>query len=536
MEDLKIVNGIVYDPLNGIDGERLDIHVSGGKIAERAKAQRVIDVKGMVVMPGGVDIHSHIAGPKINMGRRLRPENHRTAPVPKTDVTRAGVGGGLSSTFVTGYRYAAMGYTTVMEPAVPPLMARHAHEELNDIPMVDKGCYVLMGNNEYIISHIHELNKVENYVKWLLNAAKGYAIKAVNPCGSDNWKWGENVHGLGEKGVKFDATPKEMITTLSEVNKRLKLPHPLHLHTIDLGVPGNYETTLETLEMLKGKRAHLTHLQFNCYGGSSWKDLSSEAGGIAEKVNDSKITVDSGQVIFGDVTTMTADAPWQYRLYRLSGNKWVNNDVEVECGGGIVPYRYRKKNSVNATQWAIGLELLLMIEDPWRVYLSTDNPNGGSFTSYPYIIKLLMDKKFRKEELSTLHQNASSTSLPDIDREYTLGEIATITRGATAKSLGLKNKGHLGVGADADIAIYPLKEDIAKMFSKASYVIKDGDLVVGKGKIISEKYGKTFMLDFKEKVEPDPDVREFFKYYTVDIENYPVEMAYLPRYEAIKCG
>ena len=43
-------------------------------------------------------------------------------------------------------------------------------------------------------------------------------------------------------------------------------------------------------------------------------------------------------------------------------------------------------------------------------------------------------------------------TLPEIDREYTLYEIATITVGRTSqRALGLSQKGSLAVGKDADL-------------------------------------------------------------------------------------
>jgi formylmethanofuran dehydrogenase subunit A len=62
--------------------------------------------------------------------------------------------------------------------------------------------------------------------------------------------------------------------------------------------------------------------------------------------------------------TITADGPWQHLLYKLTGKKWGNIDVENETGCGVVPYVYKEKNLVNAVQWAVGLELLLLIRDP----------------------------------------------------------------------------------------------------------------------------------------------------------------------------
>ena len=138
----------------------------------------MLDATGLVVMPGGIDMHCHIAGPKVNVARRLRPEEKREAePVRRTATTRSGTLGSIPSTFATGYKYAALGYTTAFDAAVPPLAARHVHQELADTPCLDKGFYVLMGNNHYIMQAIRrrQPERLRAFVGWLLSAAKGYA-------------------------------------------------------------------------------------------------------------------------------------------------------------------------------------------------------------------------------------------------------------------------------------------------------------------------------------------------------------------------
>jgi len=155
--EIRIINGIVFDPTNNIDGKVVDICIKDGKIvSEVSKSAKVIDAKGMAVMPGGVDIHCHITGPKVNLARKLMPEDHRLDPHFKTPNTQSGSGGIVPSTFATGYRYATLGYTTAMEAAVPPLTARHALEEMYDTPIIDNGFYVLLGNNLFLQSLIAE--------------------------------------------------------------------------------------------------------------------------------------------------------------------------------------------------------------------------------------------------------------------------------------------------------------------------------------------------------------------------------------------
>ena len=137
----------------------------------------------MVVMPGGVDIHCHIAGPKVNLARKLQPEDHRHDVHPRTAHTRSGTGGTVPSTFATGYRYATLGYTTAMEAAVPPIAARHTLEELNDTPVIDKGFYVLLGNN-VLLNQLLEQGRMEEFrqaVAWWVNVTKSLHREAGEP-------------------------------------------------------------------------------------------------------------------------------------------------------------------------------------------------------------------------------------------------------------------------------------------------------------------------------------------------------------------
>lgn len=540
---LKIINGEVYDPANGINGQLKELYVEGGKMVEQLSdpgQAQVIDAQGMVIMPGGIDIHSHIAGPKVNTGRSIRPEDHRGTEYEAKVFSRSGVGSTIPSTFTTGYLYSKLGYTTVMEAAVPPLKARHAHEELADIPLVDKGFYTLMGNNHFVFKYIQEENReaLKNYVAWLLCATKGYGIKVVNPGGVENFKQRKDLRELDENIEGYGITPRQVIKALVKVNEELGLPHPLHIHCNNIGHPGGYLTTLDTMKTVGDQRLHLTHIQFHSYAKTKSGSIRSGALEVADYVNQHpNITVDVGQMVFGEATTMTADSPLEYKLHTLLHNKWVNNDVELETGSGIVPLTYREKNLTHGVQWAIGLEMFLAIKNPWQVYLSTDHPNAGPFTAYPGIIKLLMDRHYREELLNSLHPKVKKrTSLANMTREYTLEEIAIITRSGPAKTLGLMNKGHLGQFADADLVLYRKQEDVQLMFQQPAFVIKDGVVVVKDQEIMAEHFGRTFYVRplYDESVL-EGIRKEFDLYSTVSFDNYAVEKEYLKKCEVIPC-
>jgi formylmethanofuran dehydrogenase subunit A len=549
MSDLiKISGGTVYDPANGIDGEVRDIWIEGGKIvaapADPARRPaREIDARGLVVMPGGVDMHCHIAGPKVNVARKMRPEEKRKAEVlHRTANTHSGTLGSVPSTFATGYKYAGMGYTTAFDAAIPPLGARHAHEEFEDTPCIDKGFYVLMGNNHYVMRSIqqNEPQKLKAFIAWLLGATKGFAPKLVNPGGVEVWKshQGGNVHSIDDPVDHFGVTPRQIIGGVAKAAGELGLPHAVHIHCNNLGIPGNWQTTLETMKALDGHRAHITHVQFHSYGGGEGDEntFNSKTVPLAEYVNAHKnVTIDVGQVMFGETTSMTGDGPLGYYLSNIFKGKWFSADTEMEAGCGITPIKYRNKSLVHSLQWAIGLEWYLLVDDPWRVVMSTDHPNGGSFLAYPQIIRLLMDRTYRRDVLKKCPpQVVERSTLAELDREYTLGEIAIITRAGPARILGLANKGHLGAGADADITIYTPHENKEIMFQTPRTVIKSGRIMIEDGEMRDPFIGKTLHVAPAYDREIESDIQEWFEqYYSIRWRNYPVDDSYLHESELV---
>jgi formylmethanofuran dehydrogenase subunit A len=198
---------------------------------------------------------------------------------------------------------------------------------------------------------------------------------------------------------------------------------------------------------------------------------------------------------------------------------------------------HARRNTVSALQWCIGLELFLQIRDPWRVFLTTDHPNGGPFTAYPDIIQLLMDKGTRSQVLGALPERSRRRChLSEMEREYSLSEIVIISRAGTARALGLENKGHLGPGADADIAIYAPAANWGTTFRRARWVIKAGEVVVRDGTVIQNATGRTLCVNPEWDSQFLPDLRSHFeRRYSLDFENYAVQDEYVPRREVIEC-
>ncbi len=575
---LCLKGGRVYDPAHDVDGEVRDVWIEDGRIVPAPRdpsrrPDRVLDVTGCVVMPAGVDLHSHIVGPGVNAARRLTAPLHagptgwslpaaavppKTAgpqqqaasgrPVggeptdrlvfewlsepaaelvrrvlaagarPSPSTTRGSAGrpplcsgslGHVPSSFLTGYLYTALGYGTVFDAAIPPLFARSAVQELRDTPLVDKGFFALVGNHWLVLEVLRrDRQRLTELLAWLLHVTAAYAPKVVNPGGVEHWKRTKQpLTDLDQPVDGWDVTPREIVTRLAEAAEQLGLPHPLHVHSNNLGRPGNWRTTLQTFQALSGLRAHLAHVQFHSYGGSP-DDPSSLRSQVPELVDyfnaHPNLTADVGAVLFGPTVTLTSDAPVSEMLAGLTGRNWWNVDTEREAGCGVVPLKYSDHSLVNALQWAIGLEWLLLAEDLWRVALTTDHPNAASFLAYPKLIAYLMDGERRRETLSRLPADVRRRCvLHELTREYSLFEVAIVTRAAPARILGLPHKGHLGPGADADVTVYQPCDDVERMFQLPRLVIRAGQVVVDDGELKTSFDGE--LLRVAPRFDPEAE-------------------------------
>ena len=545
---LRISNARVHDPANGVDGAVRDVLIADGKIVVAFGAEvrpgdvTQIDAAGLIAMPGGVDIHCHIASSSINRARAIAGEeqpthvhstacNHGVTCAHAHGKQRDELADGLlgntltPSTFTTGLRYAALGYTTAIDAAVAPSGARHTMLELEDTPNIDSAFLLLLANHHSLMQLIEKGDQpsVNAFVAHMLRQTGAYGIKVVNPGGVASWRSDPTQHVIesldsGIAGVK-NVTPRKILEAIAAASEALNLPHVPHVHCNRLGMPGNVETTLETLRAMQGRRMHLTHLQFHAYGKSAKGELVSGAQQLIAVMNASPtVTADVGQVMFGQAMTLTGDTPLEYLLWQMtqspnaSPKPYFSNESELEGGCGVMPIAYSDKNYLHSLQWAIGLELMLTASDPWRMLLSTDHPNGGSFMTYPLIIASLMSKAVRDEQIGKANARAmAACGLREISRELTLNEVAIITRAGPARVLGLKHKGHLGAGADADVTLYDhLPADPRKMFESPRWVIKGGEVLVEDGHLRRSTRGVTHRAELSRDEHGEKLVSDWF--------------------------
>src|SRR5260370_35653259 len=91
--DIVLHRGRVIDPGNGVDAQ-LDIGLTDGRIAAvqaaipKAQARKIIDVSGLYVIPGLVDMHAHVLG----YAGSLSPDD-TALPAGTTTIVAAGGSG-----------------------------------------------------------------------------------------------------------------------------------------------------------------------------------------------------------------------------------------------------------------------------------------------------------------------------------------------------------------------------------------------------------------------------------------------------------
>jgi formylmethanofuran dehydrogenase subunit A len=350
----------------------------------------------------------------------------------------------------------------------------------------------------------------------------------VNPGGVELWKRGARERTELDTPIgSTRVTPRAILETLADAPRRSPCRTRRTSTATTWGCPATRPPRWRACARSEGRRAHFTHLQYHSYGGAPRRGLAlgrARADRVRQRAPRGERRRGAGDV--RAATTLTADAPVEYLLHRSSGRAGSTVDIELETGCGIVPYSYRRQGR----RWRrcsgrSGSELFLLSADPWRVVLSTDHPNGGSFVSYPELIRLLMDRAYRDDQLKRVNPKllAGSALADGIAREYTLNEIAIVTRAGPARILGLRDKGHLGVGADADVTVYARDADAAKMFATPRYVLKGGALVVEEGELRRAPSGRRLHVRPAHDAAVARDLKRFFDAHaTVSFENYPV--------------
>ena len=177
-------------------------------------------------MAGGIDIHSHIAGANVNTARLMLPEQHRAHARRPAETPLSKVGW---TTFETGRLYAEMGFTTVVEPAVSPHHALHAHLELADTPIIDKAILAILGNDDFVLGLMRSgegASAIRDHVAWTLQTTRALGIKVVNAGGVAAFK--DNIRSFSFDDVVpyYGVTSRAIVKALQKAVHEAGVPHP----------------------------------------------------------------------------------------------------------------------------------------------------------------------------------------------------------------------------------------------------------------------------------------------------------------------
>ena len=261
---IHLKGGYLVDPVNRLDGPG-DLWIEGAHIVappSGSGASETIDCSGCVVMAGAIDIHSHIGGGSVNTARLLLPEHHGAAQRRPGDTALSRIGFDVET---TGRLYAEMGFTTVVEPAMMPSNGLHAHLELADIPIIDKGALVVLGNEDFLLGLLRareSRSAVRDYVSYMVESTGALGVKVINAGAAAAFKANARTFSLDDEVPGYGVTSRQIVMALQQAVDELGIPHPLHIHCNNLGVPGNADTALATFEATSGRAAHFAHIQF----------------------------------------------------------------------------------------------------------------------------------------------------------------------------------------------------------------------------------------------------------------------------------
>ncbi len=465
---IHIRNGTVYDPKNGLEGEKMDIFVAEGKIVDEIKPDAIIDATDKTVMAGGIDVHSHVATYGLNLARFTF---------------------GFPTVGAIGHAYARMGYTHVNEPLMTLNTASYVHHELSSIPLVDTSALLVLSLYD-IDKEIREGDKasVKSALPLLLDLTKSIGIK-IYDIRVRYAKKGFFYRGIDvTKCLKFFydlyKAPKVLLRTYPELlDEDTDLLRGFHMALIGSGIDDDarYEAAIEILK--KGGAVDL---------------------GIVSPYQDEAVNMRIG--------------------YGAATEKFMSMDIGLEQP--LIISEVDEKREGNTKSLRFALDALEYLPSS-IISFSTDSPSGCLFSSYPKLFAWLLSRGNRKELMP--------------DAEYSLYELAQITRTNPARQLGLENKGHLGIGADADIAIYDLDEntdgwELEKRLGNCSFLLKGGETIIREGKLNKERARKKtfhFVPDVKEKAYESELIERICNRRSFRAEHLKVAECFLSGYEGV---
>jgi formylmethanofuran dehydrogenase subunit A len=546
---LIIKNGLVYDPINNIEGEKKDILVESGKIIDKFSDNnniKEIDADGKTVIPSALDIHTHIASQQVNWVRLLGMNNSQFKEVWQ----------GLKLDKIAK-DYLSMGYTFILEANVFPSLAKQTIFNFQQLPVLDKGMLINISNLWPLELEFQrgKINNMAVFLSDLLSKTYGFGFKVYNPFECEVWNFKDLREDLSKQGRLYNFSALDVYENIVKCVESLGLPHSAHVHIEgyenEIG-KDNLFTVLEKIKSLNLKpnsrtsstikRSQILHI---AHANSYSSDGNNE--NLINFLNENhNFSADLAFVGFNHINPIiTSDRRLINSMLKMdpidNPHKLISSAIEFE-GDSFVSMRFLHKSDYQAcVLWANALDLALNVKDKFQVSFSLNFPNYANITDIPEIITWLISKEARENYMKGMNdQFLKHNSLFSNEMELSFFELVSLTRATPAKLLGLGSiKGTLGYGADADINILDINiEDanLPKEYKKLKssllnieYVIKSGKIVKKENKINTNSNGLIFWSQGQAKSEEKNLImskkEEFYnKYSSIFYDSYQVSV------------
>ena len=444
--DVLLTNGIVVDPAHGRTG-RFDLAMAGGRIAavaeglDPAHAGETIDLDGATVVPGIIDLHVHVSA---WLGGRF---GHRM-------MARAGV-------------TTALDVSGPIEGVVD--VARHHGAGLN------LGC-------------VH-------YVR------PGHTVAGTDP-GTDELSallddcMGKGALGFKILGGHYPMTPEATARTIAVANARGAY---IAFHAGTLATGSNIDGVVEAFDLADGHFMHLAHVNSYCRGRVH-PPLEEAATAISLLEKNPTVCSESYLAVINGTSAKCSDGAPESNATKgslaegnfpptergmedaiVAGWALVNMEDEDEIVLGSGP---------DAVAWwrASGTDVTVCFPvnppEP-RLHLATAKRSSGAFA-----VDCLATDGGGIPRNETVENGLALVRLGAL----TIDEFALKASTNPARILALADKGHLGVGADADVTVL----DVVRLrpvmsFANGRPVLRDGEVVGSGTRMITTPAGTDYV-------------------------------------------
>ena len=426
MYDLIIKNGHVVDPINHIDAV-MDVAIENGQIAEVAKeinaqASEVLDASGKIVMPGIIDMHTHM--------RTLFGHPHAQRMV------------------------ALAGVTTTLDMAGP------LEDILNSIPGSGAGVNIAV----------------------LEAAQAGVTISSGRPEKAEREAFIAKILKQGGIGIKLlgGHYPMDLDISAAFIEDAAAQNAWVAWHVGNTEHGSNILGLEDAVKASNGHFLHIAHV--NSYCRAQVRNELDEALEAVQLLKDNPHLFSESYLSALNGTRLTPDEEGMRKAI-------LTRRVGVLCDDG------RIGKLINGQE---GL-------DYW---LSKKTVTSGSFAVNPAISRFILAQAKRDD--GSFVVDSFSTDGGTYPRNVivenglclvqfgaiTLNEFVIKASVNGAKALGLPKKGHLTVGADADLSILDYDRKVAyATVVDGKIIMKDGELL-GKGTtIICDQRGEAYLKE-----------------------------------------